>query len=36
VVADPSTIQRELGWSATRDLDDMVRSAWESWTSRQR
>lgn len=35
VVADPSTIQRELGWSATRDLDDMVRSAWESWTSRQ-
>ena len=30
VVADPSRIQRELGWTATRDLDAMLRSAWEA------
>ena len=29
--ADPSAIQRDLGWKAERGLDDMVRSAWEAW-----
>ena len=31
IVASPERVRRELGWSATRDLDDMVRSAWEAW-----
>ena len=34
VVADPANIERDLGWRAQHDLDDMVRSAWEAWTSR--
>ncbi|MBT8065088.1 MAG: UDP-glucose 4-epimerase GalE [Gammaproteobacteria bacterium] len=28
VYADPSLAQRELGWSATRGLEDMCRDAW--------
>lgn len=32
--ADPAKIERELGWRAGRDLDDMVRSAWEGWQAR--
>ena len=34
VVADPSTIERELGWTAHRDLHDMVTTAWASWLKR--
>jgi UDP-glucose 4-epimerase len=33
---DPGKAQRELGWTATRDLRDMVASAWESWQHEQR
>lgn len=29
--ADVTKINRELGWRASRDLDDMVRSAWQAW-----
>jgi UDP-glucose 4-epimerase len=32
--ADPAKIEQQLGWVASRDLADMVRSAWESWQSR--
>jgi UDP-glucose 4-epimerase len=32
--ADPTKINDQLGWVAGLDLDDMVRSAWESWQSR--
>jgi UDP-glucose 4-epimerase len=32
--ADASKIGKELGWTARRDVTDMVRSAWESWQSR--
>jgi UDP-glucose 4-epimerase len=32
--ADPSKINNQLGWVARMDLDDMVRSAWESWQER--
>jgi UDP-glucose 4-epimerase len=31
--ADPTKIEKDLGWSAQRGLDDMVRSAWEAWQS---
>jgi UDP-glucose 4-epimerase len=31
VVADPSRIEAELGWSAKHDLESMVRTAWEAW-----
>ncbi|MDX6239405.1 MAG: UDP-glucose 4-epimerase [Kribbellaceae bacterium] len=31
VVADPSRIESELGWSAKHDLESMVRTAWEAW-----
>jgi UDP-glucose 4-epimerase len=31
VVADPSLIEAELGWSAKHDLESMVRTAWEAW-----
>jgi hypothetical protein len=31
VVADPARIETELLWSAKRDLDEMVRSAWDAW-----
>ncbi len=34
VVADPSNIERELGWTAHRDLHDMVTTAWDSWLVR--
>ena len=30
--ADPATVQRVLGWSATRTLDDIIASAWQ-WHS---
>jgi UDP-glucose 4-epimerase len=30
IVADPSTMARETGWVARRDVREMVRSAWES------
>lgn len=30
VVASVARIRETLGWSSTRDLDDMVRSAWEA------
>jgi UDP-glucose 4-epimerase len=32
--ADPAKINDQLGWTARLDLDDMVRSAWESWQTR--
>ena len=32
--ADPAKINEQLGWTARLGLDDMVRSAWESWQSR--
>jgi UDP-glucose 4-epimerase len=32
--ADPSKAQKDLDWTARLGLDDMVRSAWESWQSR--
>lgn len=31
IVADASRIADELGWRATRDLDDMVSSAWQGY-----
>ncbi len=31
LVADPTKIKTELGWSAQHDLADMVSSAWEAW-----
>lgn len=33
LVATADRIRDELGWSATRDLTDMVRSAWSAWQS---
>jgi len=33
LVASAQRIRDELGWSATRDLPDMVRSAWSAWQS---
>lgn len=33
VVADASRIERELGWRASRGLDDMVASAWAGYRS---
>ncbi|MFE5579898.1 UDP-glucose 4-epimerase GalE [Kitasatospora sp. NPDC056531] len=34
VVASADLIQRELGWSASHDVAEMVSSAWEGWCSR--
>jgi UDP-glucose 4-epimerase len=34
IVAVPDKIHRELGWSASHDLHDMVRSAWDAWQDR--
>jgi UDP-glucose 4-epimerase len=34
VVASSATIERELGWRAQCTVEDMVRSAWEGWSSR--
>jgi UDP-glucose 4-epimerase len=31
VVADTARITAELGWRASRDLDDVVISAWHAW-----
>jgi UDP-glucose 4-epimerase len=31
--AATAKIERELGWKATRDLRDMVTSAWSAWQS---
>jgi len=31
--ADPTKATRDLGWKASRDLEDMVRTAWEAWQS---
>ncbi|MBA2390316.1 MAG: UDP-glucose 4-epimerase GalE [Geodermatophilaceae bacterium] len=31
VVADAARIASELGWTAARDLDDVVGSAWQAW-----
>jgi len=31
VVADTARINAELGWRASRDLDDVVISAWHAW-----
>ncbi|MFR9676752.1 UDP-glucose 4-epimerase GalE [Streptomyces sp. TR06-5] len=36
VVAAADRIARELGWTATRDVRDMVSSAWEGWQHRAR
>jgi UDP-glucose 4-epimerase len=36
VVASADRIRAELGWSARRDLDDMIRSAWQGWRHRHR
>ena len=32
--ADPTKIGEQLGWVGKRDVEDMVRSAWEGWQSR--
>jgi UDP-glucose 4-epimerase len=32
VVADASRIAAELGWRATRGVDEIARSAWNAWT----
>jgi UDP-glucose 4-epimerase len=32
VVASAESIERDLGWTATRDLTDIVESAWRAWT----
>jgi UDP-glucose 4-epimerase len=29
--ADPTKIEKDLGWTARCSLEDMVRSAWEAW-----
>ncbi|RZS90825.1 UDP-galactose 4-epimerase [Motilibacter rhizosphaerae] len=34
VVARPEKANAELGWTAQRDLRDMVASAWEAWQAR--
>ncbi len=31
IVASADRIDRDLGWVASRDLDDMVTSAWSAW-----
>jgi UDP-glucose 4-epimerase len=31
IVADPALANRDLGWTATHTLDDMVASAWSAW-----
>jgi UDP-glucose 4-epimerase len=31
IVASADRIDQDLGWVASRDLDDMVKSAWASW-----
>lgn len=36
VVASTSAIEEALGWTARRDLHDMVTSAWASWQARNR
>ena len=33
--ADPAKIADQLGWKARLDLDEMVRSAWDSWQTRR-
>jgi len=35
IVASAEKIERDLGWTARFDLDDMVRSAWEAWAARR-
>ena len=34
IVASPDLAVRDLGWQARRDLDEMVRSAWQAWQGR--
>jgi UDP-glucose 4-epimerase len=34
VVASADRIRSELGWTASYDLEDMVRGAWEAWQAR--
>ncbi|MFF3910880.1 UDP-glucose 4-epimerase GalE [Streptomyces sp. NPDC001848] len=34
VVASADRIGRELGWTAKRDVEDMISSAWEGWVRR--
>jgi UDP-glucose 4-epimerase len=34
VVASADRIARELGWTAKRDVEDMITSAWEGWVRR--
>lgn len=36
VVASVDRIERELGWHAEADLDEILRSAWLAWPGRQR
>ena len=31
LVADVSRIESDLGWKASRDLTDIVATAWEAW-----
>jgi len=33
--ADVTKIARDLGWTASHDLDDMVSSAWDAWRHRR-
>jgi UDP-glucose 4-epimerase len=35
IVADGTLASTDLGWTATHDLDDMVRDAWAAWQSRR-
>jgi UDP-glucose 4-epimerase len=36
IVGDPSLAARDLAWTATHDLTDMVRTAWQAWQTRNR
>lgn len=31
IIGSSARIERDFGWKATRDLDDMVASAWDAW-----
>jgi len=33
IVADGTGARDDLGWTPTRDLEDMVRDAWRAWRS---
>ncbi len=35
IVTSSAQAESDLGWSASRDLDEMVRSAWDAWQSKR-